>query len=345
MAKLKTSRKTCGLKPKLTVSGRGGGDEDRGTELQAATRRKSKRAAGERLSETESSASSGAPPTGTAGEHQHECVRPAAGRAVANLLDLQRQRVAEQKMRIATENRIVAYVAGSLGYRSGLDESERGKKFDEARKLIKAIRHGTPLNGHSAIGEHVAPIVMSYEPAMQHHRVKEKGLEKEMAANVAEFPAITAWLDAPEQRGLTAISVAKIVGECGDLANYANPGKLWKRMGCAPFNEKMPATWRRGKEGKLSAAEWEQIGYSPRRRAIMFQISDPVMKGNKTGPYRKRYEQAKALFSQRHPDYAPIRCEMHAQLMIAKLVLKNLWIVWRGQFGDLADEAELPGSD
>ena len=40
-----------------------------------------------------------------------------------------------------------------------------------------------------------------------------------------------------------------IVGEAGDLAGYANPGKLWKRMGLAPKEAYQDVT----DDGKLRA--------------------------------------------------------------------------------------------
>jgi hypothetical protein len=148
--------------------------------------------------------------------------------------------------------------------------------------------------------------------------------------------------------------LAIVVGECGDLANYANPAKLWRRMGCSPwvFNGKtlMGATWKSGKEGKLPASEWELFGYSPRRRSISYLIGEGILRQNGSqearkayeiggvsyparlarlcGPYRARYDYAKNACAENHPDYKPLRCHLHGMLLGTKLLIKNLWIEW-----------------
>jgi hypothetical protein len=123
-------------------------------------------------------------------------------------------------------------------------------------------------------------------------------------------------------------SLGTIIGETGDLSLYANPAKVWKRLGLAPFNGKMPSTWRSGKEGKLSSEEWSAIGYSPRRRSVMYVIGESLVKQN-DGDYRKRYDEAKAAIAAAHPDYSKGRCHNHGMLLCVKRLVRDLWKQWR----------------
>lgn len=139
--------------------------------------------------------------------------------------------------------------------------------------------------------------------------------------------------------------LAMIAGEAGDIGNYANPGKLWKRMGMAPVKGQCCATWRAN--GGLSAAEWEAAGYSPRRRSVMYQITDSMLK-KKACPFyavyveRKAYlvarEEAKgkvvlpaAKITKQNSDVAISLGHIHnmAQHYAAKRLLRELWKCWR----------------
>lgn len=261
----------------------------------------------------------------------------------AELQALQRQRAVILKSRNMQANRLQAVIAGTLGYSSSMPEKERRKKFDEATALINRIKAGE--QSHS-----FARIVLATLEGIKAFNGLKASLEKEMVKLAGKLP-VAAWVKAPEQRGFGLLFLAIVIGETGDLANYANPAKVWKRLGCAPHTfdgkTKMGATWKSGKEGKLPALEWEQFGYSPRRRSIAYLIGEGLQKQNfvkpdgagettnepearfiAPGPYRARYDQAKATFQATHPDYKPLRCHLHGMLLAAKLLLKNLWIEW-----------------
>lgn len=139
--------------------------------------------------------------------------------------------------------------------------------------------------------------------------------------------------------------LAMIVGEAGDLGNYANPGKLWKRMGMAPIKGQCGATWR--VKGGLSAAEWEAAGYSPRRRSVMYQITDSMLK-NKACPFYAVYIDRKAYLVAREeskgkqvlPAKKITKQNSDASISLghidnmarhyaAKRLLRELWKCWR----------------
>lgn len=195
----------------------------------------------------------------------------------AELQGLQRKRSIVLKSRNMQEVRLQAVVAGTLGYCSGLSEGERAAKFKEARDLIQRVMD------EEATGHQLVDIIRITLVGVNAFNEEMARLEKAMRVQARLLPA-AAWVAAPEQRGFGLINFAKVVGECGDLALYANPAKVWRRMGCAPWEfdgkTQMGATWRSGKNGKLPAAEWEAFGYCPRRRSLAFLIGQGMVKQN-----------------------------------------------------------------
>lgn len=243
--------------------------------------------------------------------------------ACDDLCRCQRNKVWYRKSRIMVENRLRATVAGSLGYESRMSEADRAAKFTEATKLIKAVLCGeseSPLDA----------MIRTTQGAIDGFATAEAGFEKEMIKLAKALP-VAEWVEQEEQRGFGLSSLATVLGEAGNLSLYANPGKLWRRMGCAPYTKGdktlMGATWIGGKEGKLTSEEWEAFGYSRRRRSIAYVIGECLIKANK-GPYRARYDESKASIAAAHLDYKPLRCHRHGMLLATKLVLKNLWIEW-----------------
>jgi hypothetical protein len=253
---------------------------------------------------------------------------------------LQRRRAIALKSRNMIANRLQAIVAGTMGYHSGMKEGDRLRVFKEAGALIKKI-------AAYEVESDLAGIVIPHMSGIDALEANKAALEKEMVKLAKQLPAAE-WVGRPEQRGFGLLFLAIVIGETGDLNNYPNPAKVWRRLGCAPhtFDGKtmMGATWRSGKQGKLPAIEWETFGYSPRRRSIAFLIGEGIVKQNAmrngtgddenetepahAGPYRARYDEAKAACHAKHPDYSPMRCHRHGMLLATKRLLLNLWIEW-----------------
>jgi hypothetical protein len=273
---------------------------------------------------------------------------------------LQRRRAATLKLRNMQANALRSIVATSLGYHAGLDEKNRAKLFTEAAAVIAAVRGGEDVDTPWR------PIISATLVGIDAHDGQKKALEKAMVKYARRLPVI-GWVNAPEQRGFGGLFLAIVVGEAGDLANYANPAKLWKRMGCAPHQyagvTQMPSTWRGGKPQKLPADEWATVGYSPRRRSIAYLIGEGIVKQNTVraggesasategapapGPYRLRYETAKAALAAAHPDdpsYPKLRCHRHGMLLATKMLLRRLWIEWNQTGGDSSAVTDSPGA-
>ena len=268
----------------------------------------------------------------------------------------QKQRVWYLKSRNMLQNRLFATVSGSLGYHSGMGQAEREKKWEEAKKHVKQLieqDEDSELTGMICAS---MLSIDSFERAKKRH-------EDDMLMLAKQLP-VADWTLQPDQRGFALLSLATVIGETGDLDNYDCPSKVWRRMACAPYTKGdetlMGKTWRQrigNKKGlqKLSAADWEDYGYSPRRRSISWQIGKNLMMLNK-GPYRRRFEEAKQKAFESHPDWlqcfkcegtgklqtgakcpnckgtgqVTMRCHNHAMLLGYKLLLLNLWMEWTG---------------
>ena len=290
--------------------------------------------------------------------------RTEVDRISKELQALQRTRAWYLKSRIMVMNRLQATVAGTIGYHNGMTKAERRKVFAEAGKLIKLIQKGE-------VAHETYTIVMTTTGAINGFDEVKKSQEKEMLVLVKELP-ILQWVEHTNQRGFGLLMLGIIIGETGNLDNYANPAKLWRRMGCAPYTKSdetlMGASWksRGGKTGKglnkLKAVDWEEFGYSPRRRSIAFLIGEGLVKQNAEGPYRKRYIHGKVSSWDKHQHETKddgwnwrdcLKCEgkgkisrkvcgtcggtgktcghahSHGMLLCTKLLLKNLWLEWR----------------
>jgi hypothetical protein len=125
-------------------------------------------------------------------------------------------------------------------------------------------------------------------------------------------------------RGFGAGSLAVIVAEAGDLANYASEAKLWKRMGLAVIDGVRQGGLTKG----ASKDDWITHGYSPQRRSRMWNIGDALIKGNRDGSYRTIYLARKAYEVARDPEMRPIHAHRRAQRYMEKKLLRHLWRAW-----------------
>jgi hypothetical protein len=149
--------------------------------------------------------------------------------------------------------------------------------------------------------------------------------------------------------GLGDLGLGQIVAEAGDLSNYSNPGKLWKRMGLAVMDGQA--------QRKMTDAEQAKAhGFNPQRRSVMYVIGSAIVKGK--GPYREVYDERKLFQDQKGLDggYAEKVARIvasgkvkekenkerlakgqlpkgmvhkQAQRYAEKRLLRELWVAWR----------------
>jgi hypothetical protein len=260
----------------------------------------------------------------------------------------QKHRLLVMGSRIMNQNRLTSVVVETCGYSAWNNEKDREKARARAREIIEAAKLGD-WTGVSAGTRDVVATMSAILQTLQEVEDRDSARLEELAAQLP----VAAWVNQEEQKGFDFRSLGTIIGETGDLRRYANPGKVWRRLGLAPFEKDgirlMGSTWRYGKQGKLAKEDWEEFGYSKRRRSRSYIIGQNLMMcnfrltGRKTSDgkakkesliYRRRYEEAREAYDKRHPPkpktlYSPKRSQLHGMLLASKLLVKNLWIEWQ----------------
>jgi hypothetical protein len=145
-------------------------------------------------------------------------------------------------------------------------------------------------------------------------------------------------------RGAGQLGLATIVAEAGDLANYPNPAKLWKRLGFAPYDGHAGSSWKRQtwRPRTLTAEEWIANPFSGERYALMHQIAVWLVnaqwigkaktesgEGEPNGPYGEIYSARRKHTMQTHPDWSDGHRRMDALRVTMKAFLKDLHVEWR----------------
>ncbi len=236
------------------------------------------------------------------------------------LRELQAQRRNCIRMQTRITNNLGAMARRLCGWRGDLDEKERNRITKEAAALVASLSRETADTedildtGVQMLKQSLGPFVAVADQSRAPYDALRKGIEKEMKDLVLQTPG-AAFMQAT--RGFGPLSLAVIVGEAGDLSNYANPAKLWKRLGLAP-NEAYDV----GENGNRKV---------PRRvKAEIFAcVGDPLMKMNGEGIYRTEYLTRKEAY------IAAGRTKGHAHLsamrVMEKRLLRDLWAAWHGK--------------
>jgi len=196
----------------------------------------------------------------------------------------------------------------------------------EAEGLYKSAMNG---------GEHemAATAYLAMHPLIEARKGIETArlqVEKRLLVLAKDMP-VADWTEGV--RGVGLLSIAGIVGEAGDLGNYSNPAKLWKRMGLAVIGGER----QRKKEGAAGI----EHGYNPARRSLMWTIGDCIIRAG--GPLKELYNERKVYEAPR------VKTKMHAhnraKRYIEKRLLRDLWRAWRAATTALSPRSTMPPSD
>lgn len=166
---------------------------------------------------------------------------------------------------------------------------------------------------------------------------RQRQAEEKVVETLAKDLPVWPWVE--QIRGVGALALGQIVAECGDLADYANPAKVWKRLGVGMF-ETQAGEWSR--QRKAPAADGVAAGYSPRRAAVVFNVGECLIKQNQDGPYRTLYDERKLYEATKPACNAPTKTgpcnkdghcrpgHLHnrARRYMAKRFLRELWREW-----------------
>lgn len=257
--------------------------------------------------------------------------------ALDHLAELQARRKFYISVINKQANAAGALARRALGWQANGEESAREKTKARAARIVAAALAGKEQKPEDedvfgVLAFDLATVGMAIEPCQK----ARHNVELDMKRAVRKLP-IFAWTKSVH--GLGELGLAVILAETGDLSAYPKKGHVWKRLGLAPFEGKAYSTWRM--KGGLSAEEWTEAGYSPRRRAEIYAvISEPLFRAQSVvqGPYRAVYDRRRAHTAESRPDWTKAHSHMDALRVMTKSLLRDLWREWKG--GEA--EVELP---
>jgi hypothetical protein len=213
----------------------------------------------------------------------------------------------------------------------------------EARAMLSALEKGEPVDENIALS--CGCLLASRDSIAQNRKALEKQLEK-----LAKTLPI--WESVKDTRGLGPLSLAGIVGECGDVGSYKSPAAVWKRMGLAVIGGQ--------RQRRVAGADAIEHGFSPSRAAVSFvigsglvgmmghgprpRVDEDISARDDLSPYQKlfidrlRFEAGKEV-EHRRPDterkgevfesYSK-HAANRARRYVMKRFLRGLWAAWRG---------------
>lgn len=228
-------------------------------------------------------------------------------------------------------NAMGALVRRLLGFVGDQSEEDREKCKKRAARIVSRAMSGEEQDEEDAgVASAMTPDFKAFGEALLPPQARRHDIELQMKRAVRKLP-IAGW--AKGVRGLGEIGVAVIVGEAGDLSNYATERKLWRRlgMGMAPGHEAHAySTWR--VKGGLTSEDWTSAGYSPRRRAEIHScVAEPMFRQQTVviGPYRQAYDKRRAHCEMTHPDWTKGHLHADGLRIMTKKLLSDLWSEWR----------------
>jgi hypothetical protein len=214
-----------------------------------------------------------------------------------------------------------------------MPEAEREKINREVKEIIKQARAGAQSD--------LSDIVLVSDEARKPTDAMRDASEKAMEKLAMQLP-IYSWIEGV--RGAGALGLATIIAETGDLSNYPNPAKVWKRLGFAPYDGFAGSTWKREtwRPRTLKSEEWIANPFSGERYALMHQIAVWLVnaqwigkaktesgEGEPNGPYGEVYAARRKHTMQTHPDWSDGHRRMDALRVTMKAFLKDLHVEWR----------------
>ena len=218
---------------------------------------------------------------------------------------------------------------------SGPSDADRARWKKQVEKIIKDARddRGDP---------EVIELVKATDAGRAPFDKVRKDREKKMEQLAASLPAVD-WIKSIHGAGL--LGLATIVGEAGDLSNYSNPSKLWKRLGFAPYQGLAGSSWKRKtwRPRALTDDEWIANPFSGEKYGLMHQIAiwlvnaqwigakkvdDGSDEGKPNGPYGQIYYERRQHTFQTHPDWTKQHRRMDALRITMKAFLKELLLAW-----------------
>jgi len=252
--------------------------------------------------------------------------------AIKMLVVAQRKRSNIIRAANMSRSNCVHFIANSLGYNSYQDQKERQAKFKEAKLILKDAGNGLPKK-YNKIMKDFGDFILSRKNDLEELDKYKTLVEQQMETYAKRLPVCEWWIT---EKGRSYTGLALIVGEAGDLSNYANPAKLWKRFGVAVLD----GIRQGGLSKNATAEQWIEHGYNKKRRSVLWTIGDSLLKTNgKTGKYKRIYDERKKFEMKRlkkvwvadgkkAKSFKPGHAHRRAQRYMEKRLLVDLWNEW-----------------
>jgi hypothetical protein len=240
----------------------------------------------------------------------------------------------QQKLERGLESYVrLAYTTWS----PGLDDKARAKLKQQVKDILTKARAG---EGGDA---ELLRLINTSDKAREGADELRNDTEKEIEGLARRLP-VFAWVKSV--KGARELGLATIVGEAGPLDRYANPQKLWKRLGFAPYEGFAGSTWKRDswRPRALTKQEWIDNPFSGERYALMVMLAEPIFRhqwigkdktedgvGKPNGPYGEIYAARRAHTATTHPDWTDGHAKKDALRIMMKAYLRDLWCAWNGK--------------
>ena len=252
---------------------------------------------------------------------------------VSDIRAAHRQRRFAMKIQQKLDRALESFIRiNATDWSPDMDEEDRDKINKQVKQLIKDVR--------AAKSTQFAEVVATSDAARLPADKLRKTNETKMEQLAARLP-VAAWCDGVFGFGM--LGLATIVAEAGDLSNYPNVGKLWKRLGYAPYDGLAGSTWKREswRTRALTKEEWIANPFSGARYALIFQnatwlrnaqwigkdkTEDGV--GKPDGHYGEIYAARRARTKITHPDWSDGHADKDAIRIMMKQFLCDLWVAW-----------------
>jgi hypothetical protein len=231
------------------------------------------------------------------------------------------------RLKIEAQMKPAKKFAGRAGQ---IADAEEATSSSPARKNPRKGRNGDGHARRAAEARSIAPsplhdledILLVQSMAQLRAPIVEarRALEAKMEELAKGLPVYDWWISI---HGLSALGLAMIFGEEGNLWRYKSKSQFWKRMGVAVIDGECQKRVR----GKRTE---DSQGYNPERRATLWKITFSLLMAQKTpnGPYYQTYQRRRAATEERE-DWTPRHKDNDARRYVAKQLLGRLLAEWK----------------
>lgn len=248
---------------------------------------------------------------------------------VTRLQELQIRRKHHIRVQTRLFNGAGALVRRALGWRKDSPDAEEIKT--RATKLVKAFLSGKAVPPTDDLWpDIIADLVVDLEVARQQLDISAQVERRVTLAMEKLARTLPACAFVKGVKGFGDLGFAVLIGEAGDLGNYAKVDGLRARVGLAPYEGKALSNWRR--KGGLTQEEWSYLHYKPQRRAEVFAvIEDPLFRHQAAsrGPYYAVYLARRARTAVTHPEWSAGHSHADAKRVMVQKLVSDLWSAWR----------------